>query len=38
MEAPVLSIDEAESISKHAVAPVAAKDIDATFRSRYIGK
>lgn len=37
MEAPVLSPDEAEDLTKQAVIPVAAKDIDATFKSTFIG-
>lgn len=33
----MLSADEAETITKQAIIPVAAKDIDATFKSDYIG-
>ena len=38
MEAPVVPLEEVEAITAQAVTLVAAKDIDATFRSRYIGK
>ena len=37
MEAPVFSADEAEDLTKQAIISVAAKDIDATFKSGFIG-
>ena len=37
MEAPVLSPEDAEDITKQTVKTIAAKDIDATFKSDSIG-
>lgn len=37
MEVPVLSLAEAEDITKYAVTPISAQDIDATFKSNSIG-
>ena len=38
MEAPVLPPSQAEDIAKNTIKPIAAKDIDATFKSDSIGK